>query len=148
MNRYLAAILCIIVLMFILETHARAETWLVGSGVSYHFRDSDNHNQRNWGIGFEHDLAYRVRLVAGEYENSLYRTSLYSGIAWTPWRASDFYFGITGGIVTGYDTKYAAVPLIVPTVNWERNFLGANLFAAPHVKDAPGVIGLQVKFKF
>jgi hypothetical protein len=33
-------------------------------------------------------------------------------------------------------------------MSWEHQRIGANLFFAPHVKDAPGVLGLQVKFKF
>ena len=145
MNRYLTLILCVIVLMVILDTHAKADTWVVGSVTSYHF-DSAGHNQRNYGIGVEQVLNERWSLMAGEYRNSNYRTSVYAGVAWRPLRAGDFHFGFAGGAISGY-LKHP-VPMVVPTASWEHEQFGANVFFAPHVKDAPGVIGLQVKFKF
>lgn len=146
MNRFLVLIVVTVLLMFILDTHARAdETWLVASLTSYHF-DDGNHNQRNYGLGVERTLAEPWSLMAGEYRNSLNRTSVYAGVAWKPWHAGDFRFGFAGGVITGYLPH--AIPMLVPTASWEHNRIGANLFFAPHVKDAPGVLGLQVKVKF
>lgn len=145
MNRYVAAILFVIVLLFILDTHARADTWAVASLTSYHF-DSSGHNQHNYGVGLEQPWNEEWSLIVGEYRNSEYRTTVYAGATWKPWHAGDFKFGFAGGAATGYLSH--PVPLLVPTGSWERGRVGANLFYAPHVKDAPGVIGLQAKFKF
>jgi hypothetical protein len=144
-NRFLVAMLVVIVLMFILDTHAKADTWGVASVTSYHF-DDGNHNQKNLGVGLEQTINEDWSVMAGEYKNSMYRTSVYAGVVWKPLRLGDFHFGFAGGAITGYLSH--PVPLAVPTMSWEHQRIGANLFFAPHVKDAPGVLGLQLKFKF
>jgi hypothetical protein len=144
-RRCLLAMLVIVVLMLVLDEPTRADTWGVASVTSWHF-DSAGHNQHNYGVGVEQTVNERWSLMAGEYKNSMYRTSVYAGAVWKPWRLDDFRFGFAGGAVTGY--RNHPVPLLVPTMSWERDRLGANLFFAPHVKDAPGVLGLQAKFKF
>lgn len=124
---------------------AFAEDWLVATLTSYHF-DDGHHNQRNYGLGVEHTLDEHWSLLAGEYRNSMYRTSVYAGAAFKPWRLGDFGFGFAGGAISGY--LHHPIPMLVPTTSFERGSLGANLFFAPHVKDAPGVLGLQLKARF
>lgn len=148
MNRFLVLIAVTILLLFILETHARAEEWWgVANLTSYHIRDADKHNQKNFGLGVEFSTNVpRLSGVAGFYDNSFNRESVYFGVAWTPLPLGDFHFGLVAGGITGYEKT--AVPIVLPTMAWEHKRFGANLTFAPHVKSAPGALGLQVKYLF
>lgn len=153
MNRFLTIILCVIVLMFILDTHSRADTWVVASVTSYHFDQKTQHNQINPGLGIERPLTPTVSAIFGGYRNSLIeptadqkKVSAYAGVLWQPLHADDFKLGLAGGIVTGYESHPS--PLLLPMVSWEHDRFGANLFLAPKVKDSQAVLGLQIKYKF
>jgi hypothetical protein len=145
-NRFLVAMLVVIVLMFILESHARADTWGVATVASYHFDDRE-HCQYNPGLGIEQDMTENTRFIAGFYKNSPCRQAVYAAVAWMPVRFGPARLGVAVGVVSGY--KSHPVPMAVPTLWIEGNEVGVNIMAVPRIDaDKPAVVGLQVKFKF
>lgn len=126
-------------------TQAPAETWAVATVNSYHFKDSGN-NEANFGVGFERGIAERLSLMAGEYRNSMGRTSVYAGLAWTPLSYGSLHFGFAAGAISGYESR--PVPMVVPMVSMERQRYGANVFVTPNANGSSGAIGFQIKAKF
>ena len=122
----------------------RADEWATATCCSHHFQRK-HYNERNWGIGFEGVLNENWRILAGLYDNSLYRPSIYGGAAYTPWRYGGWRFGAVMGLFTGYTDDYPAVPMAAPTAMWEGESVGVNLIVVPVPK---GVIGLQFKVRF
>lgn len=126
---------------------ALSQTYVTMSVASYHLDRETPRNERNWGLGFEQEVAKDVRFAAGMYRNSSRIDSTYLGVSWTPWRAGDFKFGGFLGGFTGYaiDAKYG----LLPVVTYERGKWGANLTLAPTQggEKQSGVFGLQLKYQ-
>jgi hypothetical protein len=137
------ALFCILALYY---SDSRADTWLDVTLTSYHFKREPKHNEHNLGLGFEHDIAERWRVIGGAYKNSLYRTSVYAGVSYSYWIEGPWRLSIAGGGITGYEK--GVMPIVVPALSYEGDRWGANLFVAPPFKDSPGVAGLQVKVRF
>lgn len=125
---------------------AHAQTYVTMSVASYHLDRETPRNERNWGLGFEQEVARDMRFAAGMYRNSSRIDSTYLGVSWTPWHAGDFKFGGFLGGFTGYaiDAKYG----LLPVVTYERGKWGANLTLAPTQggEKQSGVFGLQLKY--
>lgn len=133
-------------LLAALCTGALAEDWLVASATSYHFSTEKHYNQFNYGVGFEKATSYpRLAVVAGEYQNSLDRTSAYAGLAWTPVALLGVHVGFIGGALTGY-TSHPVIPMLLPAAQIEGRHVGVNFFYAPKIKDGASVLGLQLKW--
>lgn len=127
-------------------TPALADTWVSATTVSYHLDRSRHFNETNPGLGIEHSLTDDTRAIAGFYRNSIYRESVYAGVAWTPLKTEYVRAGFVAGGITGYMVSPA--PMLIPVVMFEGKRFGANLLFVPHViKDAPATIGLQIKVK-
>ena len=130
---------------------ANAETWLVVSLASYHFKEREgtkgSYEQTNPGLGLEHVLSDKWRLGAGTYRSSIRTDASYVGAMYIPFGWSYLKFGIALGAVSGYETNLT--PLIVPTLMVEGKRFGANLLFVPPVQKANGGgLGLQLKVKF
>jgi hypothetical protein len=127
-----------------------AETWLVASVASYHVNRAIDHNERNPGLGIEQDIGWGVRAVAGAYENSEYRRTVYAGVLAAPLELGRFRVGATFGLATGYAEQCGRDPcaVVVPTVTYELGRFGVNALIAPPSRNNRGVIGLQVKVRF
>lgn len=125
-----------------------ADTWVTASFASYHFDRSKDYNERNFGAGLERSISENVRLVAGAYRNSFYRTSVYVGGVYAPLRAGVLSAGVVGGLVTGYQSSVS--PGLAPTVMLELPALGIGLNALflPKYGNSPGIVGLQGKFRW
>lgn len=130
--------------LFVVPTLARADTWLVATVASYHTNREVEHNERNWGLGFEQDIWQDSRLVGGFYKNSYYRQSQYLGITYMPFRLGPVRLGAMFGGVTGYDP--GVQPIVLPTISIEGKRWGANLGVAPSSTKGVGVLGLQIKY--
>lgn len=148
--KFLVDITIVIVLMLILETHARAGVGVtdisaVATLRSYHTDRTKNYNERNWGVGFEKAFTPEWRGMAGGYANSDYGASFYIGGAYLPWRAGSAHLGFAGGIVTGYNNF--VVPFIAPEAAIEFRHFGINVFAIPKIGPLNGGAGLQIKWK-
>jgi hypothetical protein len=129
---------------------ARADTWAVASVASYHTDRDAHYNERNGGLGIEHDIADNARLIAGFYRNSLYRESMYLGATFTPLHVTDHIrVGVIAAFVTGYNINDGnAVPMAALLVQVEGERVGINLGAIPRSVASPGLVGLQIKVKF
>ena len=127
----------------------RADTWVVGTVASHHFEHPDTHNERNFGLGFETDVARDVRAIGGFYKNSNYRETVYAGAAWLPFRVGNFRLGAAGVLATGY-APYPVVPAIFGVVTYERQNWGVNLGFIPPASSIkqPAVLGLQFKLLY
>ena len=127
------------------HSKAHADTWLSATVASYHGNRDRGYNERNYGLGFEHDRSATTRWAAGFYENSHYRTTVYGGLLWLPVQAGPFRFGVLGSVATGYTHAVTVVPL--PTIAVESRHFGANIGIVPSLHRSIGVIGLQLKAK-
>lgn len=132
--------------------------WLVATAVSKHVNVNDalveeEFNERNPGIGVEYHHSQDVILMAGEYRNSVYRTTWYAVAGYTPIRLGFVSIGAAAGLINGYpaynDGKPA--PAAVGLVRAEGDRIGANLILIPPIKAkfyTPLTIGLQLKYRF
>lgn len=126
-------------------TPSPAQTYGVVTLTSYHF-DNDGQNQANAGLGVEQVVGDRLSVIAGEYRNSISRTSVYAGLAWTPLTVWNLHAGFAAGVVSGYERH--PIAMAVPMVSLERPRYGANIFIAPSLRDTSGGVGFQFKVKF
>jgi hypothetical protein len=123
--------------------HAAAdELWAVATVRSYHFdRDRKDYNEDNYGLGLEYKGTGRWGAMAGFYDNSQSRTSVYAGATYGLGQAGPAKFGACICGVTGYK-KYAVMPILLPSVAFEGKRFGINIGVLPKL------VGLQVKVKF
>jgi hypothetical protein len=154
-SNVIAAVAGLLLLSFLLgRCEARAEetkpqTWGVATIASYHANREVKHNERNWGLGLEHDLNDKWRFAAGGYRNSYWRDSVYVGALWLPAQSGNYKFGVLLGAVTGYDHVVGPfAPTVLPTLMYEGKQWGANLGVMPSPARGVGVLGLQLKWRF
>ena len=120
----------------------RADDFLVATCCSYHF-ERKGYNERNYGLGLEHSISRDCRLLAGFYDNSLYRQTVYAGAVYAPLRTGQWHFGAVMGVFTGYAPQ--PEPLAAPVLMWEGEHLGVNLLVIPIPQ---GLVGAQLKWRF
>ena len=130
-------------LLLLYSQFANAETWISTSLLSYHFDRHDKKNERNYGIGLEHDYSARARLVAGIYKNPNRIDSGYLGAVGCVYRTTNWCAGALAGGVTGYERYTILMGGLV--LSYEQKGWGVNLVAFP--KDG-GVAALQLKRRF
>lgn len=124
---------------------AFADTWLVGTVASYHFDRSADYNERNWGVGIEHDApSGKARFVGGIYKNSFGRENRYAGISFAVYRLGPARFGMAFGL----QHAGSPLPMFMPVAQIEGKTLGVNIVGRPRIGDDPAVVALQVKFRF
>lgn len=132
--------------------------WVAATVASKHINTNKNlaqeeFNERNPGIGVEYHHSQDVILMAGEYRNSVYRTTWYAVAGYTPIRIGFVSIGAAAGLITGYpaynDGK--AAPAAVGLVRMEGERIGANVILIPPIKAkfyTPLTLGLQLKYRF
>ncbi len=113
-------------------------------------------NESNTGIGAEYAFDEDWRLSAGVYENSVFETSRYAQLVWSPpmttWRhgAATLQLGAAAGVVDGYpgmrDGGFFPTLLPVASLEWHR--VGLNLTYIPSIGgNVAGAFALQLKFR-
>jgi hypothetical protein len=125
--------------------NARAESWLVVSGLALHLDGNKYCNELTQGLGLE-SVEGSKRYSVGFYRNSNCHWSAYAGRAWTPLRLGSVAFGVLGGGVTGYDhaiTPVGALFAAVDSKPW-----GLNVTYIPPVAGSGNVLWLQAKRVF
>ena len=129
---------------------AYADTWIVGTVASIHYNADKKYEERNYGVGIEQDLAENWRAAAGVYRNSNRRDSLYFGLGWHPLKWGNWKLGAAFLLVGGYETpdRPELVKAAFPVLTYEQDRWGANVAFIPQVKDNPGLVGFQIKFKW
>lgn len=120
------------------------DTWLGINGLSYHFKRTVDYNEQNNGLGFEHYVTDKWRVMAGHYENSYYRPSTYLGVTYSPWywgKPETGFVSIGGAawLVTGYEEGPVPIPFGVITAEYKRVGLNFGI--------SPAVLMLQFKLK-
>jgi hypothetical protein len=80
---------------------------------SRHMATVKTFNEKNSGAGFRYGLAHGF-LMAGIFENSLEKTSIYAGGGATLLSIGPISIGLSGGLVTGYadSVRIAVIPEI------------------------------------
>lgn len=129
------------------EAAAPKAPWLVLTVGSRHHKRG--YNEHNWGLGIEAPMSERTRFLAGYYQNSFDRRTIYAGAGWCAFKAPDFLIsgadlclGGMAGMFSGYDRK--PVFLAAPVISYEyKNKIGLNI--GPIL---PTVVGFQVKARF
>lgn len=130
--------------------------WVSLSGVSYHLERASEFNQNNPGMGVEWPIqapwSYDTRLALGGFKNSESARSLYAGAFIFPFSSASGQFkaGALLGMIDGYKgaNNGGFFPLAVPTIAFEADHFGANLFLIPPVSTIPPTLALQLKFRF
>jgi hypothetical protein len=141
-KRGLLTIACLLGLVLLNNcADAADETWLVTTVGSYHFNRAKDYNERNFGLGYEHNYEDNRRGHLGFYKNSLNRTTLYALGSYTPYRVGEWETGVIVGIGTGYSSRPINGMFSFVTIReWEN--VGVNFLVHP------AAIALQVKVKF
>jgi hypothetical protein len=124
-------------------SHA-GELWLTSGEVSRHVNESKhNYRQNNSGVGLEYDENENLSYVAGWYNNSIHRETIYVGGTYAPIHLGGLKLGAMGAIATGYTQSLPAVPIASLYGSYEYERVGVNLYWLPTV-----VVAAQLKIKF
>jgi hypothetical protein len=77
-------------------------------------------NEKNWGLGVDHDINHHVSVVAGFFKNSFGITTKYAGLDVHTSRAKPIQLGVALGPMRGYeDTLMPAPFMVLPNVKAE-----------------------------
>ena len=143
------------------ETRSASSLWVTSGFLSKH--TTNRHaprrgwNESNTGIGVEYAFDGRWRVAGGVYENSVYRTSRYAQLVWSPelttgrcgdWTAQ---LGVAVGAVDGYPRMggggYFLTVLPVASLQWKH--VGVNLTDIPSLAgNVAGAVALQAELGF
>lgn len=119
---------------------AQAETTLTVATVSYHGDRSGDWNEKNPGLGVEHN-----DWLAGYYRNSYDKDTFYAGYAWRPLQVGYVKAGVIVAAATGYPSPVVALPSVV--IEGPKG--GVEIIGAPAVgKGTTWFVGLNLRFKF
>jgi hypothetical protein len=90
---------------------------VVSGWQSKHFgAPSGQFNENNLGIGIQYRTSSNFAYTAGVYRDSIWQTSAYVGVVWTPLSLGEnVRAGLFAGAVTGYDAA-AVVPFGGPMI--------------------------------
>ena len=92
---------------------AEGDSWVKAHFMSRHIGGSgtwwdDNYEEHKWnefnpGLGYAYEFVDTIELTAGLYENSHNELSLYAGAKWHTGYHRFLDFGVTVGLVSGYE---------------------------------------------
>ena len=131
-------------------------TGFVSKHTSRQHAPAKGWNENNAGVGIEYGLSSNWLIEGGVYKNSVYRTSHYAQVVWSPdlatWSSGDWTLrlGTAVGVVDGYPRMsgggYFPTLLPVASAHWKR--VGVNLTYVPSVAgNVAGAVALQAKFR-
>lgn len=118
-------ILVLIVLILMTYGCARAsELWGTATFASYHLDRTKGYNERNLGVGIQYRTSTHWRWVAGGYDNSFNRTTLYAGAGYftetlVQLLSVNVKLGAIVAAVTGYGAH--ATGAVLPTLSFEKS---------------------------
>ncbi len=100
--------------------------------TSYHYSRSQDLNESNFGTGYNYKLSPKTYAIAGAFNNSYDKLSVYVGTKWLPIQKKFFKAGFVTGLVTGYedDTDANEVqPMLIPEVqfNYKRYYIVSRI---------------------
>ena len=137
-------------LFSIVEPEARSQVWINPGFVSYHFDQSKNLNNGNWGGGGEYRFNTVASATIGRFYNSNREYSNYAGVYYQPIAIGPIKFGAVLGGFNGYPQTNSGgwFAAALPAFTWEGERVGANVFVIPTMGDrVNGAISVQLKLK-
>lgn len=114
--------------------------WISTVIRSYHQNRTANYNEHNLGIEVEIPIKEDIRLLGGQYNNSMYKSTRYIGIDYVPWHpiSDEFKIGFGIAVGTGYKEKLTAATF--PILSYESKYhVGVNVI--------PGIIVNVIQLK-
>lgn len=126
------------------------ESYIVTSGLAYHFEKGHDYNWLTAGAGFEKQVKEDWRLAGGFYLNSNRAWSTYLAGVWLP--LSKYVLegvaraGIIAGGVTGY--QHRVTPVAGLATAYEMRGYGINVIVIPPASSEGGVLWIQLKTKW
>ncbi len=103
------------------------------------------YNSRNYGLGISNRLSENIEWTAGFYKNSYYKTSLYSGVDIHTTDTAPVGYGLSMGIVSGYEDTDQPPVMILPNIRIGNQHVRLKMGVLPvGVK----LVTLSVSFKF
>jgi hypothetical protein len=134
----------------LIEPEARSQVWINPGFVSYHFDQSKNLNNGNWGAGAEYRFSTVASATIGRFYNSNREYSNYAGIYYQPIAIGPIKLGAVLGGFNGYPQTNSGgwFAAALPALTWEGDRVGANVFIVPTIGDrVNGAISVQLKLK-
>ncbi len=103
------------------------------NGISYHFDRTNEHNERNWGVGLELPVTENSAWMVGYYHNSNWRPTTYAWYVKTPWKVGPVHFGWMAGLATGYapNNNFTPIPVAGLAATVRNDKVGVNLVCLP-----------------
>lgn len=103
------------------------------NGLSYHFDRTNEHNERNWGVGLELPVTENSAWNVGYYHNSNWRPTAYAWYVKTPWKAGPVHFGWMAGLATGYapNNNFTPIPVAGLAATIRNEKVGVNFVCLP-----------------
>ncbi len=103
------------------------------NGISYHFDRTNEHNERNWGVGLELPVTENSAWMVGYYHNSNWRPTTYAWYVKTPWKVGPVHFGWMAGMATGYapHDNFTPIPVAGLAATIRNEKVGVNFVCLP-----------------
>jgi hypothetical protein len=118
-------------------------------GFTHHWRNEEDYNNVNLGLGVEYSFSDKSSVMIGAYRNSQYRTAEYLYFHYEPFSIRGVRLGAMGGVVNHYDMddgRFIASVMLTATVAIGRFEIG--LVGFPNVRNVDGCISLQLGYNF
>ena len=118
-------------------------------GFTHHWRNNEDHNNINLGLGVEYNFDRERSAMIGAYRNSQYRTAEYVYLHYEPFRIGRVRLGALGGVVNHYDAddgRFVVPAMLTATLEIDRFELA--LVGFPNVRNVDGCVSLQLGYKF
>jgi len=139
---------------------ASGSVWVTSGFVSKHtsrqHAPAQGWNENNTGIGIEYGLGSHWLVEGGIYRNSVYKTSRFAQVVWSPqrvtWSSGDWTirFGAAAGVVDGYPRMNGGgfFPTLLPVASAQWGRVGLNLTYVPSIAgNVAGAVALQAKVR-
>ena len=162
----IAGLIC--VGLMLVAQDAYSDTWVdihlgskhMSSDGWYSYQDGErvNHewNERNLGIGVDHDITHNVSALAGVFVNSFHILTYYAGFDLHTSRAKPIQVGVSVGPLKGYEdtimpVKFMAQPNLVAEIGDARikfGWLPGAILEEVTGEEHIDVLTLSVGFRF
>ena len=134
-------------------TSAKAQTSIIVHGPSHHFTLHSSGrawNEFNAGIGIRREFSADFSGQVGMYHNSLYRTSAYASVDYTPLHVGRFAAGGFAALATGY--RSGVTPAGGALLRWQGDKASVAVRLVPKISsmkdDAPGMVSVEFGWRF
>jgi len=120
-------------------------------GVTHHFRNDQEHQDLNYGLGFGYNIDKAVGFDVGFYQNSNYTTTKYALVRYQPFEVKGVRLGFLAGVADGYKPfrNGGWFPAALPAASKSFGPVNVTLVGFPSIgKTADGMVSLQLGYTF